>query len=369
MTKIAYFGPIGDGTGIAVAANRTILGLDAAGFDVVACNFTGSNRIPPPNKVQELMKKSILGADIVIQNHIPSLFNYIGGVKNIGYFFSETTHFRPSNWQYHLNLMDEVWVSCPENAESAARSGVRKPIKVVPIPGTVEDYTQVYETLPIGDEYKYKYKFYCIGDYSNRKNIIGLVQAYFEEFTRFDNVVLVLKTYCDSKNSQESMNIITQDIQKLKMEMRKHTLDVYPPVILITDYMSVASIMGMHQMCDCFISLEKGAAFNLPSFDAMAFGNAVIVNGYGGQTQFVNGNGTAILDFMWESVGGMSQCPFNSLYTSYEQWGNPNMESAKSAMRVMYNNGKKKFDRHEWLSNWNINSEVVKNQFRKAINE
>lgn len=349
--KTLWVGPLLDGTGYSVASNRSVLALDAVGVDIVPRHFKLSGQtIPPPNRVTELMEKSIEGCDTVVQHFLPVYTSYRAGMKNISYFHCETDHFRPSNWQYYLNCMDECWVSCLENKIAAENSGVKIPIKVVPIPVDTKLYEYPFSPLMVQDS---RFVFYCIGDFSYRKNIMGLVEAYLTEFSYKDNVLLVLKTYCDGKQSQESTQIIAQEIQNLKKELRKTRIDShYPRILVITDYLSEQLIYGLHKFGDCFVSMERGAAYNIPAFDAMGFGNQVIVNGHGGQSQFVYGAGTALIDFKMEYVKNMNQCGHLDLYTCYERWADPSLDHTKELMRKAYGNGKARYHRPEWKSEW-----------------
>jgi len=363
--KILYIGPFRDGTGYAVAARNTILAMDKVGIEVYPRHLKlAAQIVEPESRIQELMKQKHGGNfDVVIQHALPPLFTYIQGVKNIGYFYAETTHFRPSGWQYHLNLMDEIWVSCPENKLACEKSGVTVPVKVVPIPANTEIYQKDYGKFSfIGN----RFAFYVIGDFSNRKNILNLARAYFEEFTRYDNVVLIIKAYVEGKSQIESQQIMQNSINGLKHSLRKHTVDIYPPVVIINEYMSDEKIYRIHQSCDCFVSLERGAAWNIPAMDAMGFGNMVIANEWGGQNQFLssNYNDVVLVKSKPETVGGMNHCPYPNLYTCHEEWYTPDLSLTKGWMRTFYNkaegNKVRKIRRMDWYKEWGLESSGLK---------
>lgn len=370
--KVVYIGDIYSSTGYAVAAINTILSLDAAGVDVVARNIKlcGQN-IPPPARIQELEKKSVDGATHVIQHYLPNLLTYRSGFKNIGYFHCETDQFKASNWQHYLNLMDEVWVCSPENIEAAKKSGVTVPIKLVPLGHDPEVYKKKYPPLEIG--IGNRFAFYHIGDYSERKGSERLIRAYFEEFSRRDDVVLVLKTFREGLSPEDSHKFISGEIQKIKKKMRLCNVDVYPPIIIIPGYIPTEQVYGLHKQCNCFISLEAGAAFNLPSYEAMAFGKKTILNGYGGQTQFAPHNppNNYLLPYQLESVYGMDHVAYQSVYNSTEKWGVPNMDAARKAMREVYNNWKNKtetpVDNTEFSNTWNL--QACGNKIKKVLED
>lgn len=338
--KVAYLSVFRDATGYSNFAIDTALALDAAGVDVVCKNIKLATQVvEPPQRIQELMQKSDDGITHVIQHILPPYFSYRSGFKNIGFAHFETTHFKPSNWQYYCNLLDELWVSCPENERAARVSGVKVPIRIVPRGLSVSKYDRtLYSDLDFG--IGNRYAFYHIGDYSSRKNTQNLIKCYLETFSKHDNVVLVLKVYVEGVVAQESIKIINQEIQDLKKSLRKYGLDMYPPIILISDYLDDRSMMALHAQSNCFISLERGAAYNLPAHDALAMGNYVIVNDSGGTNQFVDNevNGLLIPSHK-ATVHGMIRCPYPNLYTCHEKWWEPDYEQFKLALREQYEKG------------------------------
>lgn len=360
-TKIIYLAPFEDGTGYANAAINTVLSMDAAGIDVIPRSIKLCGQfIKPPDRITELMKKPTNNATHLIQHYLPHMITYRSGFKNISFFHCETDSFKSSGWQHYLNLMDEIWVSCDENVEAAIKSGVTKPIKVVPIGCNTSVYNKFYPKLPINTENRFV--FYHIGDYSERKGTERLIRSYFESFNKSDNVVLVLKCFREGMSPQESQEFITNQIQLIKKKMRLYNVDNYPPIIIISGYISSEELYSLHQMSDCFISLECGAAWNIPSYDAMGFGKRIIVTGYGGQTQFIKDNPPDYfcLPYTMESVYGMDHVSYQGVYTSREKWAIPKLDNAKLAMRTVYNhwlnNKDYKINNQLFLENWSLKS-------------
>lgn len=347
--KVIYVAPFYDGTGFANAAINTVLGMDAAGINIIPYTVKLTAQvIEPPDRIKELEKLPKDSPDVVIHHMLPMMMSYWGGAKNIAYCHLETTNFESSNWQYYLNCMDEIWVCCEENRLSAERSGITKPIKVIPIPFDLEIYKKHYAELPLNIDNSFG--FYSISDWSSRKNISNLVKCYLEEFTRYDNVKLILKTYKESTSAQQSSQEIANDIAIMKNNLRKYGKDLYPPITLLCDYMPDLTIKRLHKTCNCYVSAEQGAAWNIPAFEAMAFGNQCITNGWGGQNQFSDN----MTDYKMVNVYGMGHCPYGNLYTCYEQWGEPDYDQLKQKMREAYNKGKIKVDNFAKLEQFNL---------------
>jgi len=370
MKKILYIAPIHDGTGYAHMANNTILILDAAGHDVTVRKqkLTGQT-ISPPNKVIEMERKDVpQDIDVVIQHTLPPHFIRYEGVKNIGYFHWETDNIMPSGWHLPISLMDELWVSWEDNANMLQRMMDQGDLPSIPIrvvTGAVSQNRPVdgfVNPMPFS---KLPYTFYHIGDCSARKGTEALLTAFYREFTASDNVQLILKSYVDGKSTQESINHIREMTENIKMSLRDRTNGNWPTVHLIAQYLTDDGIAAIHETGDCFVTLERGAAWNIPAFEAWQMGKSVIAPNYGGQTAFLqekNNNGIQLLHTQPAFVYGMKTCGYPGVYTSYENWRVPLIDNAQYAMRFAYNTGKKTYNRSDEISLFsleNIAKEMV----------
>lgn len=334
--KIAYINSYNSSTGYSNAGINTILALDRAGVDVVPMDFKlASQRVDAPARVHELARGSPDGISMIVSHTLPHLLSYKGGVKNVGYFHAETSHFKPSNWQNYLNLMDANLVCCPENRDAATKSGVTIPTHVIPIPVDPDALKGPGGgiNLKIGN----RYAFYTIADWSYRKNLAGLVKAYLEEFTVKDQVVLVLKSYCDGKSSVDSLNFIKGEIDHIKRQLRRSCYDNFAHIIVVTDYLNTQQILAIHNQCHVYCDLERGGAWCIPQAESCVLGKPVICNGGGGHMQYVKGYPLGYpTPYTTVPVYGMAECPFPGLYTNGEGWFEPNLEELKSLMRFIY---------------------------------
>lgn len=369
--KVLYLGLFQDSTGYANAANETVLSLDAVGIDVVCRKITLSGfNGEYPSRIQELENKDLNGVTHCIQHYLPPMFHYNNRCKQIGYFHYETTHFKPSNWQYYCDIMDQIVVACRQNLHACQNSLVNKPISVINQATDITKYSKEYPPISLGFDTKRKFVFYAVGDFSVRKNYMALIRAYLTTFTKDDDVVLVLKTYISGLNAEESEKKIVEAIKLTKERLRKNIIDVYPPIILVTQRFSDEQMMSLHQMSDCFVSVEKGAGWGIPLFDACGFGKQVITTNWGGAIDFVENNGY-LINGQLEPVYGMDNlsCPFPDLYTSYEEWYEPNFNILCSSMKKAYLKGKNCLTDKDTLKTWlnKFSYESIGNQWKKML--
>jgi len=265
-----------------IRAIKTIKGCELACRPIYLNNYLENNT---PNDILENEQNDINNIDVVIQHCLPHTFQYKHGIKNIGFFDWETTNFNKSNWTQCLNMMDEIWVPCIQNRYACIHSGVTKPIFVIPHPFNKKRLTSNNECKKIYIENENKTTiFYTIGEMSKRKNIEGLIRAYYYAFTKRDNVILFLKTNIPGQSKEESKQNIINDINNIKKSLHMYMdKDYYPKIMICTERLSEEEISNIHRQCDVFVSPSRGEAHGLGSQEALAFGNSIIVSGWGGQ--------------------------------------------------------------------------------------
>lgn len=329
-----------DFTGYAESSINSILAMDSVGLDLVVrpIFLSGANQTPC-DRILELETKPLTGITHVIQHYLPHMFRKPSSeIKNIGVFHYETTSIRPVGWHLMLNNLCDAVVTCSsQNKQMILDSNVKTPTYYVPQAVDTSKFKKNYPALPLGTAGKYV--FYAVGDWSYRKNYTTLIRAYLQTFSRRDNVVLVLKTFISGKSPTESAAEIQAYIKATKEKLRKHHVDMYPEILIITDRLSESEMLALHQGGDCFVSVEHGAGVCLPALDAVGFGKEVIAPAWGGHTDFLNNYSRN------NSVGGSmvpcfgmdnAACPYTELYTCYEKWFEVDFNSLCQNLRSVY---------------------------------
>lgn len=351
--KLAYISVYKDGTGYSNQAVNNMLALEAGGVDVVAraVKFSQSSNTQLAAKVQHLEDKVADNVDIIIQHVLPHQFEYKEGVRNIGLFCWETTHFNRSNWGHCCNLMDEIWVPSTQNVQAARNSNVTIPINIFPCACDITRFANKPKPLEIS-QLNNKCVFYTIGEMTRRKNIIATLRAFYTAFSLRDDVVLVLKVSIPNSTPDETTNIVRSSIEDVKKSMHiyiKH--QYYPPVICISKFLPDNKLDQLHIACDIFISASHGEAWGIPAHDAMGFGNPVILSNWGSYPEltyeqaFTNWTGEEFrfehIDCGWLIDGQLTPCfgqvdSFPDLYTGSESWYDPDICHMIKCMQEAY---------------------------------
>lgn len=317
--KILYINNYGDGTGWAYQGQDFILALDKAGVDVVPRRIILNKQSYIPQRILDLEQKSAVGCDIVIQHVLPHMMDYMGHLKNIGLFQSETSNFAKTMWPSKLNSMDEIWVTCQQQAIAAVNSGVTKKIRIIPQPCDTSKYSKSYKPLEIPGT-KDKFKFYFIGETNRRKGIEHLLKAFHLEFHPDEPVELVMKINSPGLSERDSIAHMNHYCNEIKNGLKLWpSLDFYKKEIVIAEYLSPENIMRLHNDCDCFVMPSYGEAWCIPAFDAMAMGKTPIVTKNTGMEEYIKDSTGWIINSNKEPVFGMMDT-FNDLYTGREDW-------------------------------------------------
>lgn len=338
--KILYIGHYREGGGWSNAAIDYILSLDSAGVDVVCRDVKLTNsQSEIPKRILELEQKTTNNVDYCIQHVLP---HHLVGTqkfkKNIAYFVSESNNLSNSNWITNLNLMDEIWTANSSNKQVLEKSGIEKPVKVLPHASDLSKYDKDYKVLDITNM-QHKFKFYYIGDMNDRKNIKSIIRCFHSEFDTNDQVALVVKINKHGLTPEQLNNNFVNMSNSIKEIMRKSkNIQDYCPEVLITNPMSQEQIQQLHKTCDCLINISHGEAWSIPSFEAMAHGNTPICGNEGGPREFIDASNsdTGMLIDGDYGVCMHTDPAFPDLFTGREEWFIPSESKTKKAMRYYY---------------------------------
>lgn len=329
--KVLVVGPLKDFSGYAHIGRNLVNGLKTAGADVVTRNlkYDDYNYVPSDEEA-EMYKSSIRDCDIVLQLTTPNEMRYVPGKMNIALMFWETTKI-PRYWVDQLNLMDMIIAPCRFNAAVLAQCGVTKPICISHPVFDVQVYDKQYEPFNIPGAGN-RTLFYNICQLSAKKGIDVLLKAFFRAFADVpDEGMLVLKSYIGMANRKNETDRIKQLIQQVKDGMRM-PLQKYPSVYIITDIFEDDDIYRLHKSCHAYVCSSRGEGWGIPPFEAMALGTPLISHNWSSLGDFVNDKNAIV-------YGGQTDLVFDNahpdpfLYTSLEEWFEPNAYQLMIAMR------------------------------------
>lgn len=322
--KVLYIGNYRDGTGWGNACLNNILAMDSVGIDVVprAISFEESTQ-DYPDKIKQLESQSNKDCDVCIQHTLPHLYSYNADYKNIAFLDTESSHFKDTGWQDYINIMDELWVPCEQNKQSAKASGVKKPIRVVPHSLNIS----TYNTIPQGNlvqELYNTFNFIFVGEFVERKNVQALVRAFHMEFEPYEPVNLVIKT------SGASLDMVQGFCQHVRKGLKLR--QTYKEEVVICGKLQHEDYLSVFNQCHSFVMPSRGEAFCIPALEAMAIGIPVIYTKNTGMDDFCSGEAVWSIDT--PCFGSVQSLP--TLDTARSDWQEISIRELCAAMRSAY---------------------------------
>jgi glycosyltransferase involved in cell wall biosynthesis/SAM-dependent methyltransferase len=256
-------------------------------------------------------------------DQLPVFANQVGpgffaGRYTIGQWAWELEVF-PEQFHGALNLVDEIW-AVSEFTRAAIASVTAKPVFAVPHPIVAPHVPVSIDRTVLGLPEDRKLFLFCFDLLSvfERKNPLGLVDAYSRAFEIDDGATLVLKVI----NGDRSV----PDLERLRLAVADR-----PDILLIEDYFDSDKLAALMNLADCYVSLHRSEGFGLTMAEAMALGKPVIATAYSGNLDFMNADTAYLVGWTKGTVpAGCSPYPEGAM------WAEPDLNEAALLMRYVF---------------------------------
>jgi glycosyltransferase involved in cell wall biosynthesis len=243
----------------------------------------------------------------------PGLF---AGRYSIGVWFWELSRF-PATFQPSFDLVDEVWVASDFVRTAIARE-TSKPVRVVPIPlelPTLASPDRAALELPDRFLFLFSFDFFSVME---RKNPLGLVEAFRRAFPSGEGPVLMIKS-------------INGDRKKASLDRLLRAVSDRSDIIVRDGYLAPAEKDALTHSCDCYVSLHRSEGLGLTMAEAMSAGKPVIATGYSGNLTFMNGDNSFLVRHRLTVTP-----PGCDPYPPGIEWAEPDLDHAAELMRRVY---------------------------------
>jgi glycosyltransferase involved in cell wall biosynthesis len=151
-----------------------------------------------------------------------------------------------------------------------------------------------------------------------RKNPVGLIEAFKSAFAAGEGPQLVVKT-------------INAPLRPLSEEEVLWAAHGREDIHVIDRSLSTSELNGLMAGCDCYVSLHRAEGFGLTIAEAMAIGKPAIATGYSGNVDFMNSANSYLVDYSMGRVG-----PECEIYPPEGEWAEPSIEHAAALMRLVF---------------------------------
>lgn len=335
--KVKYTGPAKDYSGYGEANRHDIGALVSAGVEVTTQIPVYCSELSDYGKLGDLaveLENRPMGYRIKILHTTPNVYGsfYEPEKYIIGRAFWETDKI-PLAFALPLQNVNEIWTGSEFNKQAMVNAGVTKPIYI--IPEAIDASVSPADFVPYITPNKKDFRFYSIFEWTERKDPLALLEAFWREFEGVKGVSLTLKTYLVSFGADKRPPIDTQ-IRKLKARLN---LKSYAPLYLYRQLMDRHQIYRFHNSFDCFVSAHRGEGWGIPQMEAMLLEKPVISTGLGGIHEYLTHKKDAYLT-KFEMVPVDNGAYNSQWYTPDQKWGKVNIDDLRAGMRWAYKNKK-----------------------------
>jgi glycosyltransferase involved in cell wall biosynthesis/SAM-dependent methyltransferase len=236
----------------------------------------------------------------------------------IGVWAWETDAIPPS-WDTAFALVDEIWVYSRYVADLLGHAA---PCPVVRVPLPIE------VPQPSGDDVGFAlggdaFTFLFLFDFWStlqRKNPLGLVQAFSRAFEPGEGPRLLLKSF-------------NGDYKPDRLAQLRAATGGRDDIVVVDRFVTDQQRVNLINRCDAYVSLHRSEGFGLTLGEAMALGKPVIGTGFGGNVDFMTPQNSWLVDYSETLVG-----PEGENYPAHGTWAEPDVDHAAALLREVWEN-------------------------------
>lgn len=238
----------------------------------------------------------------------------------------------PLTWMLPLRGMDEIWVPSQHNKDAYTRSGI-SPQKIHVIPHGV-DASRFNPSVSKLEYNRGKFNFGSVFDWTERKNPVALIRAYFNAFQKDEDVSLTIRTFWRFPIDR-TKEYIKNEVEKIKKGFGDNRN--FPRILFWFDSMEEEIMPNFYRSFDCFVLPTRGEGFGLPFIEAMACGIPTIGPEWGGNREFMTKENSILVGGNVVQIENQDFLRNQPQYSG-QKWFDINEGELSKAMRWVYEN-------------------------------
>lgn len=262
----------------------------------------------------ELMKLNVDKPDLIYNLWTPMIVTKtMYPIPMILETMFETSKILP-DWVDKCNRVDETWNPSKWGTKVFKDCGVEN---VVHMPFGMY-FSNITDSIKKLDDDP-RFKFLFINQYSVRKNVKTVIQAFLETFQATDNVVLYIRA--DVLTGLESVgfdsNTIIRDTTELKVE------NPDSPQIVILDNIVDETLHKLYNSVDVVVAPSSGEGFGKTVAEAGSHGVPSIITNWSATAEFINETNGFPIDYTLDYIN-LSDVEMKTYFMCEDmQWATP----------------------------------------------
>lgn len=235
---------------------------------------------------------------------------------NIGIWAWEVERF-PDDMARNAGLLDEIWGISHYTADAIAPfvSRVVRPF-LPPVPPPVTGrFDRADLGIPDGYLVLFAFDFDSIFE---RKNPLGVIDAFTRAFTAGEGPILVLKS-------------VNGDRHPAELERLRAAATGRDDILIVDGYLEHTQFFALIELCDVYVSLHRAEGFGLTMAQAMSLGKPVVATGYSANSEFMSEENGCLVPYRLVPVA--ERC---SPYPTTARWADPDVAEAARMLRRLF---------------------------------
>jgi len=199
----------------------------------------------------------------------------------------------------------------------------------IPYPLEPDTGTDVTEIADIDED---TVVFGYTGAWDNRSNISDLIIAFCAEFSKQDNVALVIKTNAKySEDPNQKLQIINL-VREIKKQVNN---PLQPPIVVVQDLLTQNAMDALIRRFNVYVSTARGSSLNITMSKCLAMGKPCIVPANGVHADY-DLFSSSLVRYYNTFLEPVTQLSAEANHKDF--WGRPDMRGFMDELREVYAN-------------------------------